>query len=444
MTTIVRVAHRDTRNSDSGRGSDGSPDLDLEEGGRSVTYAGPSADMPSERRAVPASMENGTQGGALEGSAGTSQITHSGPSQVPSEAREVARQEPSPAADGEWCYICLAGSEEEAELGALLGHACSCASTHVHTVCLEKLINSRTRRSLPVHVRLTCQVCAASYRVRVAATLQEPYVPYVHPVVACLTNSWKRYGFVVKFIALALVVMAMFIGISVNQWGLIVVQFLLLSLAVCSPCLCFGNVWLQRRRTQQQAQEPQHLDDEDFYNKVVRPTRARAMQKPASNQLVHSSRPQGVLLHVGIGDVGGGALREPPPQPLPATDAAQQRPLDFNIVVRPANAPDGDGEVPLIDPAAPAPPADVALVDGARPENVEGGASGSEDQEGTHPPSGGSQPTGPAPGGSSSTEEERISVPTDQEPSMEDVELAATQEPPTAQNPAAPGPAAQS
>ena len=54
------------------------------------------------------------------------------------------------------CFICLDSSETNAN--PLLSNICSCNSA-VHKQCLERLLNLRTRNTIP-----TCSVCKSQYK----------------------------------------------------------------------------------------------------------------------------------------------------------------------------------------------------------------------------------------------------------------------------------------
>jgi hypothetical protein len=52
------------------------------------------------------------------------------------------------------CFICL--EETGTPTNRLLSGVCACRTSAIHRACLEKLVNSRARRALPLDDRLQC------------------------------------------------------------------------------------------------------------------------------------------------------------------------------------------------------------------------------------------------------------------------------------------------
>lgn len=229
------------------------------------------------------------------------------------------------------CYVCLEGAEE----GELLSSVCGCTTTHVHGACLEKLFNSRARRHLELHERLTCQVCAQQYVIPVAASTADGPSP-----VPVIKRRCLIFGSSIQLILMGFAAVGVFIVIRIFSVGSIIVRIIVGVVLICM--LTFASLRIRGTRASRDPEDPledltdprQALDDEAYYAQVVRPTRARAKAIDVEATAEVSSKR--LLLHVGIGE------------PLPPRSAAAPPSGD---------ASDGEG-----DPGPPTPGAQSAAM----------------------------------------------------------------------------------
>lgn len=268
--------------------------------GGTAPAAADGADQPAVLAAAPEAVAASASpvagaAGAAEPSAGAKPIA----------ARAGAGSEDE---DDALCYICFDGASDES--GELLRELCACASTRVHRVCLEKMLNSRARRAHSLEERLTCQVCAQPYTLPIAAALVQAPPP---PQPSLWTRAYRRYGAFLQMFLVFCAGFTLFLLLAMRAGGPLFAQLVWLCLVVLLIASCINNARARRVRAARAAADPQAYDDERFFREVVQPTREAARTRPLSETEAELAPSSAVIVHVGIG-----APRSPRPAPAGA------------------------------------------------------------------------------------------------------------------------------
>jgi hypothetical protein len=188
--------------------------------------------------------------------------------------------------------------DEDVEEGdALLYGICDCKATAVHHNCLEKLVNSKRRRRLPLEQRTACDVCLHPYAIRYETVSVEPLATapelavYRQPVYVRNPHA----AMVVAFgLALAFKAITSFAG---PRLVFVILGAFTLVILACVAHAASNRVRLRLRRDQPTAVDPLTLDDEAFYSRIFVDERA-ALEARAARATAEppSSRAQTLIL----------------------------------------------------------------------------------------------------------------------------------------------------
>mmetsp|Transcript_10251 Transcript_10251/g.30284 ORF Transcript_10251/g.30284 Transcript_10251/m.30284 type:complete len:389 (-) Transcript_10251:230-1396(-) len=238
----------------------------------------------------------------------------------PSSAQPADHGDTASPTGNEESYACLICLEDEVTEGEHMFHdICACKNTAIHRTCLEKLVNSRRRRKLELDERLACPVCTRQYK-----------VPYERTLIARQEEDWVPEGrgrgnpSAARSLASALLLSfaaAFGVRVLVETLGQ-QVAFLIVTIFVFAFMfyIVYGTKRHRRRRA---ADDPEDLDDEQFYTDIVGSHRDQlgAAAAAPNAEALDRARNHRVIIHIGVGAGPGGSLIS-----APASEEAAQAP----------------------------------------------------------------------------------------------------------------------
>ncbi|KAG8458561.1 hypothetical protein KFE25_003096 [Diacronema lutheri] len=240
---------------------------------------------------------------------------------------------------GRCCLVCL--DEDVEPDDALLYEICDCKATAVHRICLEKLVNSRRRRALPLDTRLRCDVCLHPYAVEHESAFIEPIAQeaaepvYRQPIVI---KSMEAQILAAGLFALSLECITSFSAprLKFAAFGLLALVLIGYAAHLTAQSRSFRLIVLPDGGDASRPLVcPLSLDDEAFYAQVfvanrhmyATQARARAHDHAGADAPLRSARAQELVL---ICDVSVAGTRRRGPQ--------TRRP---NVAFAPEHAPGG-------------------------------------------------------------------------------------------------------
>jgi len=177
------------------------------------------------------------------------------------------------------CYVCMEDGS------APLSNICGCTTSAIHSVCLEKLVNSAGARGKPLEDRTRCAICTSPYTCGFTPYVIAP--PRPGPLARCAKSTylWRFstpcFGFLILVIVLAL---NMLLG---RQALTLYIFIVVITLAL------FGFTISSRIRQLRGRRNPQVLDDNLYYDRVVAQARsevARGFESPYAEARQHESK----------------------------------------------------------------------------------------------------------------------------------------------------------
>lgn len=186
----------------------------------------------------------------------------------------------SPMSDSpDACIVCLEDSEASAS-NRLLRRICTCRQSAIHYECLEKLLNSRARRRLPLDERMRCAVCLTTYDVPFDALLLCESKPSRDTANTLL----RRHIPAIRAVALV-VCFASFMAFGVQllraQAGARVAYVMVVVAVVVILVALIVNAWKPKEQPPRLSDEAlRGMDDETFWSAVVVPERGSGDHNP--------------------------------------------------------------------------------------------------------------------------------------------------------------------
>jgi hypothetical protein len=222
---------------------------------------------------------------------------------------EPASPHPPPAAaasvdnDPCCCYICMDEDDGENGLGPTLSHICACTTTTIHTICLEKMLNSKKSRAKPLSERRLCTVCHTPHQLDLV-----PFILSAQVLPSCVervmrTTTGQHLLRVLLFIVFMMHV-AVFAIVLAEQ---VVPVFAIAGYLVIAsiPVLVVRHVVVRRRA------RVESLDDNAFYERAVAYARYEVAHGHGSSEEQLSVAPRHSLILLVAATVEPGAPKEP-------------------------------------------------------------------------------------------------------------------------------------
>mmetsp|Transcript_5588 Transcript_5588/g.14281 ORF Transcript_5588/g.14281 Transcript_5588/m.14281 type:complete len:344 (-) Transcript_5588:144-1175(-) len=195
------------------------------------------------------------------------------------------------------CVVCLEDCETRLD-NPLLMRICGCTRSAIHRECLEKLVNSRVRRRLPLHERMRCAVCLHSYEMRFKASVLENEPS--SPPLCSIRNAPPAFRTLIVLLAFAY-----FMAFGVESLGSVAGEsaaYGLLIVIVLASVLCLiTNSW---RRTNGAAdiysdELIKRMDDDTFWTKVVQTQRGSKVNREVTlGEEVPEAQRHRVIVHI--------------------------------------------------------------------------------------------------------------------------------------------------
>ncbi|KAJ1621817.1 hypothetical protein T492DRAFT_1066719 [Pavlovales sp. CCMP2436] len=178
------------------------------------------------------------------------------------------------------CFVCMEDG------GAPLSNICGCTTSAIHRACLEKLVNSAGARGKPLEDRIRCAICTSPYTCGFTPYVIAPPRPGLF---ARLTKSkcLKRFSTPPCF-GFLILVMVLVLNMLLGRQALTL--YIFIAIAVLALLSFTISSRLRRRRGRP---DPQVLDDNLYYDRVVAQARsevARGFESPFAEARQHESK----------------------------------------------------------------------------------------------------------------------------------------------------------